>query len=811
MTFLRRRAADRIAGARPFANRISAERGAACAARLAANRRARGFSAAKVADFLSVAGAKALLFLVARARLCCAAARCATVLILNAGACLMRAVFCVLNPPNPPCQGGEAARRLAAACCATALALTVGTAVAAVQERALFIGAPAAATVFAGESRLSTKTRQVFKIAAVGNVPLQQKAGTADDWPVTAPAAESAPPVTPATPGLQIPTGPASASSPASIIVAANGSTNNKSHSYTYQNCLKDAGTDQIKSNACKKYHSSFNVDCLNEFTAWEVKEFKENTDEENNYNKCEQKQRDLNEYGKCSNEIEEKYKTAEKVPENEDCEDEDGNLSNKTECKAAREAARELTKCMQEQEYDKGNKTCKEEAKEVKEALKDFREECSSFVGSPLDCQRALDSCEQCDGALSGEVSGDDVDCVLIRNQGICPELASGHLKDLKEERKDYEKKIEELQKKLEDLKQERGRLEGELNDEKLQFQAEAEKMKREEEELRESLEEGLKSAKGEIDAAMKTAVAKARAEMEKTHQMQFELSNAIEAAHRKRRDSKQKVYSECKAKATERLSAYRNARRAAIRQGRFRKESIMQMLSQNRLTFADKDDIKFSRYYFSCLSQNKYLLQSIDEDLRVNLTKIDQQKQLIVRQLESLNRQAAALAAEADAKQKAVADDYVARLTKITHKSKRNLDSRVRVYNQKSGHLGNQISKKDEEIRHTAYVLQQTKMTKQHNQELYHNLRAAGGSEKDKSSELSDASRAQGNLRDTLEPAVEACGCEKGCDYSESAECKTIKNAGRLVESDHSFFSSRENCGGGSSSSEGGSSGEE
>ena len=102
--------------------------------------------------------------------------------------------------------------------------------------------------------------------------------------------------------------------------------------------------------------------------------------------------------------------------------------------------------------------------------------------------------------------------------------------------------------------MKQERGRLEGELNDEKLQFQAEAEKMKREEEELRESLEEGLKSAKGEIDAAMKTAVAKARAEMEKTHQMQFELSNAIEAAHRKRRDSKQKVYSECKAKATER-----------------------------------------------------------------------------------------------------------------------------------------------------------------------------------------------------------------------------------------------------------------
>ena len=235
------------------------------------------------------------------------------------------------------------------------------------------------------------------------------------------------------------------------------------------------------------------------------------------------------------------------------------------------------------------------------------------------------------------------------------------------------------------------------------------------------------------------------------------------------------------------------------------------MQMLSQNRLTFADKDDIKFSRYYSSCMAQNKYFLQSIDEDLRVDLTKIDQQKQLIVRQLESLNRQAAALAAEADAKQKAVADDYVARLTKITHKAKRELDSRVRAYNQKSGLLGKRISEKNYEIMHTEGILRETEAKMHHSQELYHNLRAAGGSEKDKSSELSDASRAQGNLRDTLEPAVEACGCEKGCDYSESAECKTIKNAGRLVESDHSFFSSRENCGGGSSSSEGGSSGEE
>ena len=107
MTFLRRRAADRIAGARPFANRISADRGAACAARLAANRRARGFSAADLANLLSVAGATALLFLVARARLCCAAARCATVLILNAGACLMRAFFGVLNPPNPLVRGGR--------------------------------------------------------------------------------------------------------------------------------------------------------------------------------------------------------------------------------------------------------------------------------------------------------------------------------------------------------------------------------------------------------------------------------------------------------------------------------------------------------------------------------------------------------------------------------------------------------------------------------------------------------------------------------------------------------------------------------
>ena len=321
----------------------------------------------------------------------------------------------------------------------------------------------------------------------------------------------------------------------------------------------------------------------------------------EQQFNNCEDKWNDIlnTDYGKgdCKEQVKKKYETKEDASSAEVRE-----ASNKNDLqKAAGKAERDLRVCRENKGYSKDNEKCNDVAKDLKEVRKDFNDSCGELGGDTDSCIRSLKSCSECDSP-SGDTSAEDVDCVLIRQTGICPELATGFIEDLDKEKEDMEEKIKDLEDKLETLKEDKSRLMAELDDEKLAFEADIEELRTAETEINEELESSLKNIKAETKAAFNSARAKVLAEMDKADQLQFQLSNGIEAAYRTYRDSKNKVYRDCKQKAKEKLSEYRKARKAAISYGRFKQESITQALSENRVTFAQKDDAKFSRYFNTC-----------------------------------------------------------------------------------------------------------------------------------------------------------------------------------------------------------------
>lgn len=542
------------------------------------------------------------------------------------------------------------------------------------------------------------------------------------------------------------------------------------------------------------KLQDNLDGNCTNELKAWMKTPETETDKKKTTYDNLSQCKEEWNEklnteYGKgdCKEQVKKKYETAEKWEE-EDKKTPKDEEKVKERKEEAKEAEKKLKTCKETKGYTKDNEDCSDAAKDLKDVRQDFNDNCGELGGDADSCIRSLKSCSECDNP-SGDISAEDVDCVMIRQTGICPELATGFVEDLKEEKEDFEDKIKDLEEKLETLKEDRSKLDAELSDEKLAFEADIEELKTTEEELKEEMELNLKNIKGETKAAFQTARAKVLAEMDKADHLQYQLSNDIEEAHRKYRDGKKTVYRDCKIQAAEKLSEFRKARKAAIHQGRFRKESISQALSENRVTFSQKDDARFSRYYNTCIKQNKYIVDSLKEDLHFALKKIEQQKQMIIRQLESMKSQMQALANEASAKDQTVVQDYLTQMGKITEKFTKQVNSRTNVYIQKSAQLGKQITEKTMEIMQIEGILRETQYKFNHNQEMRNRLRSAGASDEDKSSQLAEASSSHNNLIEEWDSVFQICNCEPG-DFKkdeEAKECKQIKRAGKLVEPDH------------------------
>lgn len=505
-------------------------------------------------------------------------------------------------------------------------------------------------------------------------------------------------------------------------------------------------------------------------------------------FEQCKHKKNDLEGYPKCSGQVRDLYEAreaAQGIPSGTDSEDEKEALTKKENAEKA------FKKCEENNEYGTGNKKCEEANKDFKDSVKDFNSGCGPLGGGKK-CIKTIHSCDDC--SFSDSAVSADLDCVLIKNQAICPELADGVLKDMKEEREDYIDKIDELQEKIDTLKGNKEELEAKLSDGKKAYTEDMETLQSKEAGLKEELEAGLKGLKADTQAIVQKATAQIQAEMAKTQQLQFELVNAIEAAHRKYRDSRNKVYRDCRLESTQKLNDHRKRRKAAIRHGRFRQESIFEMLQQNRVSFAQKDDTRYARYYNRCISYNKYLVQSYKEDLAGELKKIDQQKQLFASQLQAMQSQLAALNKQANQKDQQAVKDYATGLQKIIVQFAKQFHSRHQKYKEQSWQLGQQITQKDMEIMQAMGVLQETQNKFGHNKEMYNRLRAAGAPSEDKSSELADASEGYRNLESEWESAFESCDCPQG-EFkrdTDPSECQKIKEMGRMMDPHSDKFQS-------------------
>ena len=330
---------------------------------------------------------------------------------------------------------------------------------------------------------------------------------------------------------------------------------------------------------------------------------------------------------------------------------------------------------------------------------------------------------------------------------------------------------------------------MEGELKDTKLEYDAEIEAMKTATEEAKLDMEGDLKKIKRKIGNTLKSAIAKVQAELGKSQQIQFELSNAIAAVNRKYRDEKNKIYRGCQQEAAEKLSTYRKARRAAIRAGRFKQESISQMLQMNRVTFAQKDDARFVRYYNRCIARNRYLFQSHKEDLGDGLKAIEQKKAIILSQFKSMESQLISLNKEAMEREQRSIQEYSTQLGRIISRHQKEFAARTKAYAQNGMVLNKQLSEKTLGIFKTQGVLQETKNKYNHNREMYNRLRASGASSEDKSSQLGDASGKYTSLKEEWVNAYDVCECG-GEEKSTEKECDRIERVGKMVEPLHDNF---------------------
>ena len=421
--------------------------------------------------------------------------------------------------------------------------------------------------------------------------------------------------------------------------------------------------------------------------------------------------------------------------------------------------------------EYEKALQsleTCKEAVDKVQEKKSDFRKSCGAFSSGATKCFEAIETCDKCpDGENFGAY-----DCVFIHRQTKCPAQAGAELEETKEKRKELEEEIKNLKSDIEDKEKERLSKEEELKDALTEIENNFTKITRDletkTEGAKDSLERGLRKGKGQIEGSLAKNMAAVQKQIDAALKIAHSFENAIYKANREYRKEKREIRNGCESQAKSSLAKFRKRRRAAIQTGSL-SYSLSSFLKKGRVSFAQRDHVRFQKYYRLCLSRKKEDFKEVRQDYQQKLRVIDQQKQQYLEMLDKQKNQLAILNQQAHRAGNQLLQDYTKEMDKTLARHNKAYKEVIQDYNKKKSLIASQsnsLSLLDQQIQRTAQTLRGKQETMLREQEIITYLKNKGvpseDSRGDKTGEFEEAAGYLADLRDSIEIASTTCACD-------------------------------------------------
>ena len=427
----------------------------------------------------------------------------------------------------------------------------------------------------------------------------------------------------------------------------------------------------------------------------------------------------------------------------------------------------------------------CDKTYEEFKEAKKDAGKECGVFGGLSK-CREVIISCEDCP-------DGEGENCVKLPAGTKCPELAGEDLAALKEEKESAKDIKNDVEGEIKELKDKILEKNAELTEAKTTYDTKMAEMQNEVQSNYEELEREVKEKQGEIDGNLQKANSEVRGGLSKSLEQQHVLSNAIAKAERVRRDSTEKIYEECRRAAAAQLSGYRQRRRVAIRDGRYRNRGVGKMMRSARVSFAKRDNARYQGYYSNCVSRRASRFQSVEADYRTTITMIEQKKEQLMAQYRGLQGQIRQLTQQAFQQKQKLIQEFSKNTESALQKLAGQQMQRTKKYEEESRNLNHALMALQSDLQKKKGELKNLNSQQGFRSQTEQILKRKGVSSKDgKEDKVSEARASFADFIDTIAPAFDKC-CPN-TDEKASQKCEEVTKKFNAIYSEHIQFDENE-----------------
>ena len=458
-----------------------------------------------------------------------------------------------------------------------------------------------------------------------------------------------------------------------------------------------------------------------------------------------------------------------------------DGHESNPP-CSNLRLSSGEQMKC----DKDEAKKECKEAQEQLRIANKEFQVSCSPFTDG-RDCRKIVNTCQLC----LDEDEYDGIDCVKVHKVSKCPQMSGAELKRAKEDREKASEKKKDFEDAIKDLKTEILTKQNKANDTQTEFQTKKSDLETTLLKDRKQLDDDLETKQQEINSSLEEELLKINKEIADALKVRHRFENAVSDAHKRLRIEKNKIYGECRLEANGRLAAYRQQRRRAIAQGRFKKTNIKKLMQKNRVSFSQKDNARFKSYYSICLKGNLTQIKELETQLKDSLKRIGQLKKEYIEKIRRLKDQAASKSKASTNRKTNLVNIYYKNL----HDSLKTFGKQERgneqTYQRDQAQISKEISILQDELQQKRGALEETRKKEAFNRELAAHLEKKGTKESESNTFGEVIAKAVGVDSETDNLTLK-CHCldnnslrtDKVCDkYTEKGTTTTVDKDGKKV----------------------------
>ena len=392
--------------------------------------------------------------------------------------------------------------------------------------------------------------------------------------------------------------------------------------------------------------------------------------------------------------------------------------------------------------------------------------------------------ACDACPTAKEKESK--KYDCIKIHKNTRCPELLGSALKEIREKNEEFTEDIKELREEESDLKKDIADKEQELMEDlaeiKNDFIESRNKMERETETVILELEAALEEGNVVIEENLLKQVDQIQVNINESLAIQHKFTNAFTEINKKYRKTKLEITMACEAQANSSLAQYRQRRKASIHTGSL-KISISDLLSGNRSSFHEIDEVLYTNYKAKCLKQRSRDFKEVEADYKNDLKALEQKKQEYLEALKRLKAKLTTLnesSLKAKNKQLEKYTEQMERVLQTQQKNFENLSQQHKI--QKTGVqsktqalnvLKANLTQKQNKIKNKTRAHLESK-------EMILYLREQGVEEdEDQKTNYTNLLGARNDYDNAIQSAIMHCSCESDESDPPSKYCKKIQEA--------------------------------